>query len=280
MENVEPKRNEMRVNNVSNNVGVMSDDTALGVFDSDGGIITVIDSLEKDGIEVKDGNQPFGVRVIYYLGQSTSKTDLVLKVAEKFNGSVSKGKAGARLRVNQSSEVGKRIRLFFSNNKPLHPGTRRDYLISEVIIELLNKKAQKTKEGLVTLVILAYSNTRNVNVEVARKKPLQYWIDKIKPSEAELKAGKGKASLVALELINKEVDALEKQLPLMKLSLDYTRGAHFGDGGFTVALTWKPAPGKTSPIRRRCEPQNRRDGLYQVKTVFIAKLLLILLEVT
>ncbi len=130
----------MCVNNVLNNVGVMSDDTALGVFDSDGGIIIVIDSLEKNGIEVPDGNQPFGVRVIYYLGQSTSKTDLVLKVAEKFNGSVLKDKAGARLRVNQSSEVGKRIRLFFSKNKPLHPGRRRDYLISEVIIELLNKK--------------------------------------------------------------------------------------------------------------------------------------------
>jgi hypothetical protein len=37
----------------------------------------------------------------------------------------------------------------------------------------------------------------------------------------------------------------------MELTLDYIRGAHFGDGGFTVALTWKP----NKSDRRRCDPE-------------------------
>jgi hypothetical protein len=234
--------------NLLNSGYVMPDDMVLGVFDSDGSVLIVIDSHEKDSMVVH-GNQPFGLRVLYYLEQSVSKTDLVLKVAEKFNGSVLKNETGTRLRVNQFSKVGKRIRLFLSKNKPLHPNRRRDYLIAETINNLLNKKVQRTKAGLVTLICLAYSNTQNM-IQVRRKNPIQYWIHQIQPSEAELKAGEAKAS-EALALINKEVVLLKEQLPHMKLSLDYIRGAHFGDGGLTVALTWKP----NKQNRRRCVPE-------------------------
>ena len=133
--------------------------------------------------------------------------------------------------------------------KPLHPGRRRDLLISEVIVGLLQRKAQSTKTGLVTLLRLAYNNTRNMNT-LGRGHDIDHWISKINPSEAELKEGLVQAA-EAMKPINQEVALLEEQLPSMKLTSDYIRGAHFGDGGFTVSLTWKP----NKSDRRRCEPE-------------------------
>lgn len=106
-----------------------------------------------------------------------------------------------------------------------------------------------TKKDLVTLIYLAYSNTRNM-LNSAKQKPINYWINLIQPSNIQFKVGKYKAEQ-ELIFIEKEIAILEKQLPITKLSLDYIRGAHFGDGGLTVALTFKP----NKYNRRRCVPE-------------------------
>lgn len=146
-------------------------------------------------------------------------------------------------------ETGQKIRQFLLKNKPLHPGRRRSFLISEVIVDLLQKKAQRTKVGLVTLLQLVFYNKGNKNT-LSNEHNIEYWMGKINPSEAELEEGLAQAA-EAMKPINQEVALLEGQLPEMKLTSDYIRGAHFGDGGFTVALTWKP----NESDRRRCEPQ-------------------------
>lgn len=65
---------------------VMSDDTLLGFFDADGSILLNLESYKRKDKPVAEGNQPIGIRVYYYVGQSLSKTDTVQKLAEKFGG--------------------------------------------------------------------------------------------------------------------------------------------------------------------------------------------------
>lgn len=230
---------------------VISDDTVLGLFDADGSILLNLESYERKNKPVGEGNQPFGIRVYYYVGQSLSKTDTVQKLAEKFGGTFTEDSQDAELRVNVFKETGQKMRQFLLKNKPLHPGRRRDFLISEVIVELLQKKAQSTNVGLVTLLRLAYNNTRNMNsLTLGRLHDIEYWISKMNPSKAELKEGLAQAA-EAMKPINQEVALLEEQLPKMELTSDYIRGAHFGDGGFTVSLAWRP----NKDNRRRCEPE-------------------------
>lgn len=146
-------------------------------------------------------------------------------------------------------EAGQKIREFLLKNKPLNPGRRHDFLISEVIVDLLQKKAQRTKVGLVTLLRLAHNNTSNMN-SLGRGYGFEHWISKINPSKAELKEGLAQAA-EAMKPIDQEVALLVEQLPKIQLTTDYIRGAHFGDGGFTVSLAWKP----NKAGRRRCEPE-------------------------
>lgn len=60
--------------------------------------------------------------------------------------------------------------------------------------------------------------------------------------------GRGLARANAiLDVVRTKVSDLEKKLPTIIFSTDYVRGAHFGDGFFTVSLTWHPQ------YRRRTE---------------------------
>lgn len=65
------------------NANVMSDGVALGFFDADGGILL--------GTEFKTyltGRTWLSYKVVYFLGQSLTKSDAVEKFAEKFGGKV------------------------------------------------------------------------------------------------------------------------------------------------------------------------------------------------
>ena len=114
---------------------------------------------------------------------------------------------------------------------------------------LTSQKTQKTKKGLVTLIHLAYSNSYNLK-KCKRTKDLQYWIDQINPLPGDLAAGQAEASAI-VRVVEQQVAALEGALLTKTLSLDYIRGAHYGDGGLTVSLTWKP----NKANRLRTEPE-------------------------
>lgn len=230
-------------------VYVMSDGTFLGFFDTDGGVLLNLESYERDNQPVAEGHQPIGIRVYYYIGQSLSKKDTIQKTVEKFGAEAITDNLGSELRVNVFNEIGQKIRQFLLKNKPLHPGRRRSFLISEVIVDLLQQRAQSTKVGLVMLLRLVFNNKEYAN-SPGRGFPIEHWMSKINPSQAELEEGLAKAA-EAMIPIDQEVALLEEQLPGMKLTSDYIRGAHFGDGGFTVSLVCKP----NKANRRRCEPE-------------------------
>jgi len=226
----------------------MSFDTFLGFFDADGSVLIKLYSQENVAVKV-------GVYIVYYIGQSLSKADTVIKVAEIFNATVTQDANNCKISINSNKPAGEKVRECLLAKKPLHPGRRRDFLISEVILGLIKQKAHKTNVGLVTIIELAYSKSINIAEKKSKRENSQrhdkkYWLSLVNPTEEELEVGLANAA-GALVSIEKEVALLEKQLPTMKLSLDYIRGAHFGDGGFTVALTWKP----NAADRRRAVPE-------------------------
>ena len=77
---------------------IMSDDMALGFFDTDGGVLL---SVEKK--TYGSGKKSLSFKVTYFLGQSPSKMDAVEKFAEKFDGRVLIDDKAVEFRVNQSS---------------------------------------------------------------------------------------------------------------------------------------------------------------------------------
>lgn len=240
-------------NQQSKNNFIMGDEMFLGVFDTDGGVFIGLNSyLSKESRKNNPDNLPFGFSITYEVAQSKRKKDLVQKVAEKFESNPT-SKDGNSFKVNRANPVGQKVREFLLKNNPRHPGRLHDFLISEKMIELLDQKAQYTKKGLVTLIILTYNNKRNQNEQEInfRKYPLDFWIKQINATEQEILQGKAEAALI-LESINKETSQLKQKLPNMKFSLEYTMGAHFGDGGFTVALSWNPS---TKGDRRRSVPE-------------------------
>jgi hypothetical protein len=242
-------QSKLRLGPLRGSLFVMPDDMYLGALDADGSVIIAIDSR----VNRSGSKEPFGIRVAYEFAQSNTSADLVEKVAAKFGGKARLNGPNTVFRVGCNGVPGKKIRLFLQNNKPLYPGRLHDFLLSEEILALKSKKAQKTKEGLVTLINLAYNNSKNHQKKLSRKKPLQYWIDQINPTQNELIAGQTEANQILMR-VKKEVSKLEAILPTKTLSLDYVRGAHYGDGSFAVALTWGKSPGVT-PTRLRCEPE-------------------------
>jgi hypothetical protein len=227
----------------------------LGVFDADGSVLICIDDLSIKGNKENIEKQPFSIRIVYEFSQSNSKQDLVIKVAEKFGGSITTNQKSV-FRVSPTKEVGNKVRELLLETPPRHPGRFRDFLLSEQILSLLNQEAQKTKSGLVTLIQLAYNNSvnrvaRKTLSGIARKHPIQYWFDKIKLTEKEFNEGMDSANLI-LESVEKKVSVLETELLNTKFSSDYILGAHFGDGGFTVALGWNPT---NKAFRLRCIPE-------------------------
>jgi hypothetical protein len=210
----------------NSNSYVMSDDTALGVFDTDG---TVLLNVEKR-------NEVFQYRVFYALEQSSSKADLVSEVAKKFNDSAKLYKSGktAGFKANCNSLAGQKVRAFLLKNKPLNPGRRRDFLISEEVIKLLKTRTKMNQVILLRLI-------SNKTVLQYTKNSIAFFDSKVAVlncTPAELKEGIDTADAL-LVTIEKEVNQLTTQLPSMKLSEEYTRGAHFGDGSLSVSLTFK-----------------------------------------
>jgi hypothetical protein len=226
------------------NALVISDDMFLGAHDADGSFVISIDSYLR-----RNGSMPFNVRVSYDFCQSNSKRDLVEKMADKFGVKTSADEADTAFRVGSTTKEGGEIRQFFLKNKPIYPGHLRDFLITEEILALKSRKVQCTKQGLITLIILAYNNYHNFKTN-KRKYTLDFWINSVNASPVELIAGKSEAAQ-ALARVEKEVNLLKTSLPTKVLTKDYIRGAHVGDGGLTVALTWKPSKAD----RLRTEPE-------------------------
>lgn len=109
---------------------VMSDEMALGFFDADGSIL-----FGTEYKSYKSGETGISSNVVYYLGQSLSKADAVENFANKFGGKVLLDDESSEFKVNQTSEVGQKVR---------HPYRLRDFLISEQVILLLKLETNKT----------------------------------------------------------------------------------------------------------------------------------------
>ena len=229
---------------------IMSDEMALGFFDSDGGIIM--------GTEKKKNVKPsIAFKVTYFLGQSLSKGDAVAKLAEKFGGKTLVDKQAVEFRVNQSSPEGQRVRKFLSKNEPKNPYRLRDYYISEEIIGLLEQKTQQSKVGQITLARLV-SNKSCVNGYAKHSlkgqggEPLfSELCSHINPTDAEIQQGANIADSM-LAKIELKLEVYKQTLSKTKLSDDYVLGTHYGDGSFYVGLSWKPT---AYNHRLRCEPE-------------------------
>jgi len=123
----------------------ISDDLALGVYDADGSVLFITQKRK-----LKNGRISLTFYVKYALEQSLSKKDLVEKFAAKFEGSINTtGKCV--FRANPNKPAGKLFRQFLNKNKPLLPSRRRDYLISEQVLNLNACNMHKTKDGLITI---------------------------------------------------------------------------------------------------------------------------------
>jgi len=230
------------------NVLSLTDHTALGLFDTDGSVLICIDQRQPRF-------PPFYLRIIYCLELSNSKRDLVQKFAESFGGQLAPSQSIASFRANADSPVGMVVRDFLLRNNPLHPGRSHDFLLSEEIRVLFQQNKQTTREGLVTLITLAYNNKVSEQTpKGSRNIPIENWYRWINATEAEFIKGFANANSI-LSVVRSQVSALERNLPTMRLSTNYVRGAHFGDGGFTVGLSWDPVN------RRRTEfSWNISDG--------------------
>lgn len=250
--------------NLSSNDTEMNDETFLGVFDADAGILLGLECANgvtynpdfkldpplNDSEQKKPFKLPFAFSVFYDFSQSNSKTDLVLKMAEKFGGDPRVEEERTVFRVRVGSLVGQKIRVFLKKNKPRYPGRYFDYLLSEVVLRLIDDKVHLTRQGAVTIIALTMQNYRNKDNN-HRKYERDFWFHHIQPSAEEKAKGLEKAEKILHLLHDKHVSKLEKALPTTVFSLDYIRGTHFGDGGLTVALTWKPNKNN----RLRSEPE-------------------------
>lgn len=212
----------MQTNTNSCNNDVLNDETLLGIFDTDGTVLIEVN----DNLARGRTGKPCSIRVRYGLEQSTSKSDLVIKFAKGFGGiTTNSGKAVFRCAYN--SPVGDKVRDFLKRNPPRHPGRFNDYLIAEEVITLLNKEDQKS--NLIVLLTLAYNTTiarytRKIYNKESRSKTLDEWIKLINPTDSELKQSTLAANTI-LARVQAQVDTLTLQLPTMKLSDNYIRGA-------------------------------------------------------
>lgn len=222
---------------------VMSDDTALGFFDADGSIL-----IGTDYRSYESGKTGLSHKVVYFLGQSLSKKHAVEKFAQKFGGKTLVDNKSSEFRVNQTSEVGQRVRQFFLNNNLKHPYRLRDWLISEQVMVLL-----KTERNKVSQIAIAYL-AKEKSLFVTQGSSDEYFnkcCTHIQATSAEIQQGI-KASQKMIAEIEKNLAAYAKKLATIKLSDDYVLGAHYGDGSFYVSLAWKPA---RKGHRLRCEPE-------------------------
>lgn len=221
---------------------IMSDEMALGFFDADGGIIM---STEK----IKNGKPSIAFKVIYFLGQSPSKGDAVVKFADKFGSKTLVDEQAVEFRVNQSSPEGQRVRTFLSKNEPINPYRLRDYYISEEIIDLLKQKTQQSKVGQITLARLVSNKSY---LQKQGGEPLfSDLCSHINATGAEIQQGANIADAILAKLEVK-LETYKQTLSKTKLSDDYVLGTHYGDGSLYVGLSWKPT--KTNH-RLRCDPE-------------------------
>jgi len=230
------------------NLYILSDEMALGVYDADGSVL--LNTTFRKNLSQKD---TLGFLVCYSVGQSSSKLDTVLKFAEKFGGTVPR----TECRMNQSSPAGQKVRQFLLKNPPKHPDRRRDFLISERVIPFLN-----TKLTTVQMLIIAYLVSQKSVLQNSGESEDYFnkCCSHVHATQVEVQ----EALLLAKQMmaeINKELETFCQKLPTMELSDDYVRGVHFGDGSFTVALSWKPTE-KTH--RLRCEPEWGISGFKKV----------------
>lgn len=236
----------MSMESKTKNNYIMSDDMALGFFDADGAVLLDVDKKKNTFL-----SNSLSFKVVYFLGQSLSKKDAVAKFAEKFSAKIVVDESDAEFRINQSSSEGRVVRAFFQKNEPINLYRLRDFYISEEMFPLLNKKP-KSREELLTLARLV-SNKSYLAEKNESDAYFSTLCTHIGATAAEIKQG----SQIADEMLSKieaKLQAKQQTQTTNKLSNDYVLGAHFGDGSFYIALTWKPP--KTNLVGRlRCEPE-------------------------
>lgn len=212
---------------------------ALGFYDADGGVL--MNTTFRNNSVLKN---TLGFQVIYFVGQSLSKLESVQKFATKFGGNV----PNRECRMNQSSPAGQRFRQFLLENNPKHPDRRRDFLLSEEVIPFLNRKLTTAQQVKVAYLVSQKSVLLN-------QKTSEEYFSKcclhLGATNDEIQEGLVAANQI-MEVINKNLEIYNEQLPTMELSADYVYGAHVGDGSFYVALSWKPTE---KSHRLRCEPE-------------------------
>nr|AAL34365.1 putative protein [Chlamydomonas frankii] len=224
----------------------LSDNMALGLFDSDGAVL-----LGADKATNKSGNS-IKFKVTYFLGQSLSKKDTVAEFAKKFGANMLVDSRDAEFRVNQSSPEGQIFRQFLQKNEPKNLYRLRDFYISEEIIPLLSKR-KKSRVELVTLARLVANKSRLIAKPGQSTATFLQLCLHISATDAEVSQGSQAADEI-LSKIEAKLQVKQEILAKTKLSNDYVLGAHFGDGSFYVGLSWKPT--KLKPVERlRCEPE-------------------------
>lgn len=222
---------------------IMSDDMALGFYDADGWVI-----LGTDWRTSPNGTKSISYKVVYGVGQSLSKQDIVLKFAEKFNGTCIIDQDKAEFRANQTSQVGQIVRNFLKTNQPKHPARRRDWLISEEVIPLLSTSSSKVDK--LTIACLIKEKSRFLK-QGESDEYFTKCCEHLRATPTEIQQVKAAAKPL-IEKIEKALTTFTNTLPTTRFSDDYVLGTHYGDGSFCVGLSWKPIPNKVQ--RLRCEP--------------------------
>jgi hypothetical protein len=210
-----------------------------GFFDADGSIQIVL--------RRRFNQKSLNCYILFNITQSKTNEDILIELQKQYGGSLTQkqrltGTKECVLKYYITSASGQKIKAILSTHLPLNPNRRQDFFIACQIKNLLDTKQNQTKVGQIYMIHLIYqmSNQQNQLSTTIKRKPIEYWIHWVSPTEEEKKKGENLANSFFNQKIQSRIQRFLEKLPMTHLSNQYILGAHCGDGSLMVTFNWNP----------------------------------------
>lgn len=223
----------------------------VGMFDADG-TFTI-------RIRKKEDNR-LGFSVLASITQATANKEVLTVAKDQFFPKASlvsfttKPKDGSKLKkmsrldVTLTTPGGKTFQKIFTEVNPKSPSKYRDYLIALQVLAFINVfmpvknqrpgDASEEKVHAIATVYIIYQNVNEAKRPDAprkRRKPMEYWINLVKPTPEEREQGLKLGASFLKEIENKEASWKQELTdPRYSLPKDYMVGFLIGDGSLQV----------------------------------------------
>ena len=164
------------------NSALNKDEFICGLFDSDGSISISIINRER---KKKKYKIPLGFVIKFRISQAEFNSGLFDFLKDNFdidfllrarnrkrNDTITNQIDGE---VLYTQPLGAELVSLFKRRKPINPRLLNDFLIAEKIVQLLDQRIHFSKQGLITLIYLAYksSSEQSSDSTVIKKKPIE-----------------------------------------------------------------------------------------------------------